>query len=44
MRQISFNNKDPQKLKAVKEVCKAKGLFLKQFSVHIEDIDLEVQY
>ena len=37
---ISFNNKDQQKLKAIKEVCKAKGLFLKQFSVHLKDIDI----
>jgi len=39
---ISFNNKDPKKLKAIKEFCRAKDLFLKQFSVHLEDIDLEV--
>ncbi|MDL1968330.1 MAG: glycosyl transferase [Deltaproteobacteria bacterium] len=39
---ISFNNKDPQKLKAIKECCKANDLFLQQFSVHLEDIDLEI--
>ncbi len=39
---ISFTNKDPQKFEAIKKFCKAKGLFLKQFSVHLEDIDFEV--
>jgi len=41
---ISFNNKDPQKFEAIKEFCKANDLFLRQFSVHLEDIDLEVQH
>jgi len=39
---ISFTNKDPQKFEAIKKFCKAKRLFLKQFSVHLEDIDFEV--
>lgn len=38
---ISFDNKDPGKLDAVKTICKERKLFLKQFSVHIEDVDLE---
>jgi len=41
---ISFNNKDLQKLNAIKGTCKINSIFLKQFSVHLEDIDLEVQY
>ena len=39
---ISFNNKDPQKLEAIKDFCKANHLFLKQFSIHLEDVTLEI--
>ncbi|MFC1815094.1 glycosyl transferase [Thermodesulfobacteriota bacterium] len=37
---ICFIPKDPEKLTALKRFCKTTGLFLKQFSVRIEDVDL----
>jgi len=39
---ISFKQKDSEKFNPVKEFCKANGLFLKHFSVHVEDVDLEI--
>ncbi|MBU4209128.1 MAG: glycosyl transferase, partial [Proteobacteria bacterium] len=39
---ISFNNKEPQKFEAIKKVCRANSLFLQQFSVHLENIDIEI--
>jgi UDP-GlcNAc:undecaprenyl-phosphate GlcNAc-1-phosphate transferase len=38
---MSFDKKDPHTLEAIKEYCRKHGLFLKTFSVAIEDIDLE---
>lgn len=37
---ISFNNRDSRNIDAVKEFCKANGLFLKWFFIDIEDVDL----
>ncbi len=38
---ISFNHKDQSKLDAVKNFCREKGLFLKGFSINLENLDLE---
>lgn len=39
---ISFNNKESDKFSNIRKFCGVKGLFLKQFFVNIEDVDLEV--
>jgi UDP-GlcNAc:undecaprenyl-phosphate/decaprenyl-phosphate GlcNAc-1-phosphate transferase len=36
---VSFYNKDPDKLSNIKKFCKKNGLFLKQFSICLEDMD-----
>jgi UDP-GlcNAc:undecaprenyl-phosphate GlcNAc-1-phosphate transferase len=38
---ISFRHNDPAKLDAVKKICKKENLFLKQFSIFLEDVELE---
>ncbi len=38
---ISFEKRDPRKLQAIKEYCRKRRLFLKTFSITIDDIDLE---
>jgi len=38
---ISFSHIDPEKINALKKFCLVKKLFLKTFSVQIEDMDLE---
>ena len=37
---ISFHQADPHKIENVKHFCRSNGLFLRQFSVHIDPIDL----
>jgi UDP-GlcNAc:undecaprenyl-phosphate GlcNAc-1-phosphate transferase len=39
---ISFNHKDPEQLQMLKRVCKLNNLHLKQFSINVADIDLEI--
>ena len=39
---ISFNHKDPEQLLMLKRFCKLKNLHLKQFSINVADIDLEI--
>ena len=38
---ISYHHRDPDKFNKVVDACRKNGLFLKQFSVHIDDVDLE---
>ena len=38
---ISFHHRDPEKFNKVADLCRKNGLFLKQFSIHIDDVDLE---
>ncbi len=38
---ISFNSRDSRNIDAVKDFCRANGLFLKWFFIDLEDIDLE---
>ncbi|MBW2041250.1 MAG: glycosyl transferase [Deltaproteobacteria bacterium] len=37
---VSFTEADPARMEAVKTFCKARGLFLKRFSVQLEDVPL----
>jgi UDP-GlcNAc:undecaprenyl-phosphate GlcNAc-1-phosphate transferase len=39
---ISFNHKDPEQLLMLKRFCKLNNLHLKQFSINVIDIDLEI--
>lgn len=39
---VSFYKKDSKQLDRVKGFCHANGLFLKKFSIHVEDVDLEI--
>jgi UDP-GlcNAc:undecaprenyl-phosphate GlcNAc-1-phosphate transferase len=39
---ISFNRKDPEQLLMLKRYCKSNNLHLKQFSINVTDIDLEI--
>jgi len=39
---ISFDQKDPDQFQLVKRFCKLNSLHLKQFSINVDDIDLEV--
>jgi UDP-GlcNAc:undecaprenyl-phosphate GlcNAc-1-phosphate transferase len=39
---ISFNHKDPEQLLMMKRFCKLNKLHLKQFSINVADIDLEI--
>lgn len=39
---ISFSHKDPEQLQILKRFCKLNNLYLKQFSINVGDIDLEV--
>ena len=39
---ISFDHKDPGQLLMLKRFCKLKNLHLKQFSIKVADIDLEI--
>ena len=39
---ISFNHKDPEQLLMLKRFCKSNNLHLKQFSINVIDIDLEI--
>jgi UDP-GlcNAc:undecaprenyl-phosphate GlcNAc-1-phosphate transferase len=39
---ISFNHLDTEKLEEIKKFCRQSNLFLKQFSVFIRDLDLDV--
>ena len=39
---ISFNHKDPEQLLMLKRFCKLNNLHLKQFSINVTDIDLEI--
>ena len=39
---ISFNHKDPEQLLMLKRFCKLNNLHLKQFSINVADIDLEI--
>ena len=39
---ISFNHKDPGQLPILKRFCKLNNLHLKQFSINVTDIDLEI--
>jgi UDP-GlcNAc:undecaprenyl-phosphate GlcNAc-1-phosphate transferase len=39
---ISFNHKDPEQLLMLKRFCKSNNLHLKQFSINVTDIDLEI--
>ena len=38
---ISFRENDPDRLKAIRAVCTQYNLGLKQFSIHIETVDLD---
>ena len=38
---ISFSDNDPEQLNAVKKLCEEKKLFLKQFSIHLKDVELD---
>jgi UDP-GlcNAc:undecaprenyl-phosphate GlcNAc-1-phosphate transferase len=38
---ISFRNNDASKLEAIKRSCKEKNMFLKRFTIFLEDMDLE---
>lgn len=38
---ISFNNTKPQKIDEIKGFCTANRLFLKRFSIDLDDVDLE---
>ncbi len=38
---ISFNSHAPGRLDDVKAFCKANNLFLRQFSIHLKDVDVE---
>jgi hypothetical protein len=39
---ISFNHKDPEQLLMLKRFCKLNNLHLKQFSINLTDIDIEI--
>ena len=39
---ISFSHNDPEQLQILKRFCKLNNLYLKQFSINVGDIDLEV--
>ena len=39
---VSFDQKDPDQLQIVKRFCKLNNLHLKQFSINIDEIDLEI--
>jgi UDP-GlcNAc:undecaprenyl-phosphate GlcNAc-1-phosphate transferase len=39
---VSFDQKDPDQFQIVKRFCKLNNLHLKQFSINVDDIDLEV--
>jgi UDP-GlcNAc:undecaprenyl-phosphate GlcNAc-1-phosphate transferase len=39
---ISFSHNDPEQLQILKRFCKQNNLYLKQFSINVGDIDLEV--
>ncbi|MDF1593512.1 MAG: glycosyl transferase [Desulfobacterales bacterium] len=38
---ISYHHKDPEKFHQVVDYCRENRLFLKRFSIHIDDVDLE---
>lgn len=38
---ISFSNGDSDRIEGVKKFCKTNGLFLRRFSIGLEDVDLE---
>ncbi|HJO63615.1 MAG TPA: glycosyl transferase, partial [Desulfobacterales bacterium] len=38
---VSFTNRDSENFESIKSFCRSKGLFLKQFFIHVDDIDLE---
>ena len=38
---ISYHHKDPDMFNKVVAFCRENGLFLKRFSIHIDDVDLE---
>lgn len=38
---VSFTNRDSENFESIKSFCRAKGLFLKQFFIHVDDVDLE---
>jgi UDP-GlcNAc:undecaprenyl-phosphate GlcNAc-1-phosphate transferase len=38
---ISYHHSDPDKFNTVVDFCRKNGLFLKRFSIHIDDVDLE---
>ncbi len=38
---VSFTNRDSENFERVKSFCRARGLFLKQFLIHVDDVDLE---
>ncbi|MFC1857951.1 glycosyl transferase [Thermodesulfobacteriota bacterium] len=40
---ISFNSEDPRKLDAIKRFCRTNDLFVKKFSIGLEDVDLELR-
>jgi len=39
---ISFNHKDTEKLQMLKRFCKLNDLHLKQFTINVADVDLEI--
>jgi len=39
---ISFNHKDTEKLQMLKRFCKLNDLHLKQFTINVTDVDLEI--
>jgi UDP-GlcNAc:undecaprenyl-phosphate GlcNAc-1-phosphate transferase len=39
---VSFNRENPDKLKKIKKFCRENDLVLKQFSINVSDIDLEL--
>jgi hypothetical protein len=38
---ISFNHKNPNKMHELKKFCRENDLRLKQFSIHVEHVNLE---
>ncbi len=40
---ISFEERESLKIETAKQFCKANKLFLKHFSIHLDDVDLEVR-
>ncbi|MDM8544536.1 glycosyl transferase [Desulfococcaceae bacterium HSG9] len=40
---ISFEERESSQIETAKQFCKANNMFLKHFSIHLDDVDLEVR-